>query len=839
MDLSSLSPEMLQGLQGLMQNPGSASGNYHPRFTAPDISASQGFSLAQTLGRFGEGAGMAGMVGDMLLPMFFKSQGGGLDWSNIVNRINLARGVANPIREVQARQYSQVMSSLGTQDLGMAATNALHLQPGSMLSNVLMSGAPVIDQLTGGLVSDVARFVDPNLITSRGGAGLISAQRGLDAMHRLDSAMAGHLKNTLQERSRVNARGQRYGDIGGSASDFMLRDNTLTSGMNLDDFSEVMSMAVDLNALDYSGSLRGGDLEKKARATLAARVGAGFTADQLAAEMKGIRLAGATVQGGANLARVISTLGSTIGEGLSVGERGNLAAQLGLVPGGSADAGAIQDVLRNLKALGEAAGMTSKQMLDAGTAITRQMGGSLLINTATAAFSQTARRLTGQALNEEGLTGFQGILDESKSRTAQGALRAQQADLLGAAMWGLDHPTLGPQFHQALATGDGPAAVALLESPQGRRVRSQFHNATQAQRQVIFDAAAVKFGPVIQAYLNGGQLSGHLSSLTLAGEVTGEDGKRISLIDLHKKLAAASVDDSELAVAIAMNPARTQSDRDKYAALATKLGLPPIYDLQNALVYNNAALEQSLSVFNSGRRVEKGSGANRRMSELNQKIASMLAGTLNTQGLGRAIDTLRDQHHDLFSVASLGKILEMSNLMLPGDRTNALLSLEGMSEDQRRTMGNALTEYYDSQVEWSKSTGNTDPSQREALRNKWAAASSKLANLGIKTPGVGGMHLSALGVKSNSLLGYMSADMMNPVGAASHLASYLPTSSKNDGETSNQGGPGKTPKEVTKKVTLVLNFVVPSGVSIAPQNSNANDKDMSIRITHNSVETAR
>lgn len=835
MELSGpLSPEMLQGLQSMMmQNPGSASGNYRPRFTAPDISVSQGFSLAQTLGRFGEGAGMAGMVGDMLLPMFFKSQGGGLDWSDIVNRINLARGVADPIREVQARQYSQVMRSLGTQDLGMAAANALHLQPGSMLSNVLMTGAPIIDQLTGGLVSDVARFVDPNLITSRGGAGLISAQRGLDGMHRLDSAMAGHLKNTLQERSRVNARGQRYGDVGGSASDFMLRDNTLTSGMNLDDFSEVMAMAVDLNALDYSGSLRGGDLEKKARATLTARVGAGFSPDQLAAEMKGIRLSGAAVQGGANLARVISTLGSTIGEGLSVGERGNLAAQLGLVPGGSADAGAIQDVLRNLKALGEAAGMTSKQMLDAGTAITRQMGGSLLINTATAAFSQTARRLTGQALNDEGLTGFQGVLDESKSRTAQGALRAQQSDLLGAAMWGINHPTLGPQLNKALAAGDGAAVFSILESPQGRQLRSQFHNATGAQRQSMLDAAPVRFGSdVIQTFLNEGQLAGQLSNLTLAGATTGADGNRISLIDLHKKLAAASVDDSELAVAIAMDPARrTQSGIDKYTALATKLGLPPLYDLQNALVANNAALEQSLSVFNSGRRVEKGSGQNRRTSALNQKISSMLAGTLNTQGLGRAIDTLRDQHQDLFSVASIGKILEMSGLMLPGDRTNALLSLEGMSDDQRRTMGTALTEYYDSQVEWSKSTGDTDPKKRAALRNKWAAASARLSELGIKTPGAGGTFLSELGVKSNNLLGYMGAGMMNPVGAVSQLAAYLPTASKNDGESPNQGGPGKTSKEVT----LVLNLVVPPGVNVTQQN--ASDKNVTLNISNSSIET--
>jgi hypothetical protein len=44
-----LSPEMLQSLQSMMQNPGSASGNYQPRFTAPDISASQGFTFASTL----------------------------------------------------------------------------------------------------------------------------------------------------------------------------------------------------------------------------------------------------------------------------------------------------------------------------------------------------------------------------------------------------------------------------------------------------------------------------------------------------------------------------------------------------------------------------------------------------------------------------------------------------------------------------------------------------------------------------------------------------------------------------------------------------------------------
>jgi len=796
MDLSSLSPEMLQGLQGLMQNPGSASGNYRPRFTAPDISASQGFSLAQTLGRFGEGAGMAGMVGDMLLPMVFQSaSGGGLNWADVVNRINLARGTADPIREVQSREYAQVMMSLGTQDLGRVAVGALGLQQGSMFANILMSGAPMIDQLTGGLVSDAARLVDPNLMTGRGGAGIIAAQRGRNVMHRLDSAMAGHLKNTLQERSRLNYRGQHYGDAGGDLGDFMLRDNVLTSGMNMDDFAETMAIAVDLNALDYSGSLKGKYLKDKATETLTARVGSGkFSSADLEAEMKALRLAGATVQGGANVARVISTLGSTLGEGMSVGQRGELAAQLGMIPGSSADAANFQDILRNLKALGEAAGMTSKQMLDAGTVITRQFGGNQLINIATASMSQATMRLTGQTLNDAGVHGVSSTLAAAGSRMAMDNVRAQSSDLMRAVAWGYTDPDFKDFIGDALNSPDGGAKMMQkLGTAQGRALLSRSRAADPAQMTDALTALAAA-GYDLSRFEDSGISEGQLQALKRTGYVSVK-GKRIGLAGVYQKFAGMDLDAAQVLHGLGNKLILSADDEAKFAAAAKATGLDLSHDeLKSVFAANGHRADAAIYRLNS-MRVAENLRPEREAEVMKQNIASLLTGTLSVSGMGEALAHLKSGTTDLTSSKALMGLLESSHLMLPADRANVLNTLERAPASQRKKLSATLLEFYNTQVEVSKATG--DQERLDALSPRLHAAEREMHKLGLKTLGSGSF-LGRWGGEMFDRLENWGAEGLKKAGAGlTKLA--MEQASKND-----DGSGGKAQKTARQEVGVTI-----------------------------------
>lgn len=799
MELSGpLSPEMLQGLQSMMmQNPGSASGNYRPRFTAPDISASQGFSLAQTLGRFGEGAGMAGMVGDMLLPKIFQSYGGGgLNWADVVNRINLARGTADPIREVQSREYAQVMTALGTQDLGRAAVGALGLQQGSMFANVLMSGAPMIDQLTGGLVSDAARLVDPNLMTGRGGSAIIAAQRGRNTMHRLDSAMAGHLKNTLQERSRLNYRGQHYGDVSGELGDFMLRDNVLTSGMNLDDFAETMAMAVDLNALDYSGSLRGQHLKDKATKTLTERVGAGkFTASDLEAEMKAIRLAGATVQGGANVARVISTLGSTLGEGMSVGQRGELAAQLGMIPGSSADSANFQDILRNLKALGEAAGMTSKQMLDAGTVITRQFGGNQLINIATASMSQATMRLTGQALNDAGVSGVSSTLAAAGSRLAMDNIRAQGSDLMRAVAWGYTDPEFQDFIKDALGSPDGGAKMMQkLGTAKGRSLLSRSRAATDPQMQDALTALAAA-GYDLSLFEDTGISEGQRQALTRTGYVSVK-GKRIDLAGVYQKFAGMDLEAAQVLHGLGNKLILGTDDAAKFAAAAKATGLDLSHnELKEVFAAGGHRADAAIYRLNS-MRVAETVRAERDASAMKQNIASLLTGTLSVSGMGEALAQLKSGTTDLASVKGLMGVLEASHLMLPGDRVNVLNALKRAPESQRKKLSATLLEFYNTQVEVNKATG--DKERLEALSPRLHAAEREMHKLGLRTLGAGSLLGRWGGEMFDKLESWGSEGLKRAGAGLTKLA--MEQSAKND----DGSGGGKPSKENRTEVGVII-----------------------------------
>jgi hypothetical protein len=817
---------MLQGLQSFMQNPGSASGNYIPRFTAPDISASQGFSLGKSMGRFGEGAGTIGMIGDMVLPMIFRSQGGsGLDWGNIVNRINLARGVADPMREVQARQYSQVMASIGAQDLGIAAASALRLDPGSTLSNMVMSGAPVIDQLTGGLLSDVARIVDPNLITRRGGAGLISAQRGLDPMHRLDTAMTGHIKSTLQGRSRMDYRGRRLGDVdGGRAEDFTLRDNTLTAGMNLDDFAEVMAMTVDLNALDFAGGLNDTELTNKAKASLLSRVGAGYSSADLANEKRGIRLAGATVQGAANMSRVVATLGSTLGEGMSVGERGNLAARLGIVPGSGKDAAEIQDTLRQIKALGEASGQTAKQMLDAGTAITRQFGGNLLINTATAAFAQTARRLGGQALNDAGVTRFQDVLDESTSAAAQDTVNAQQSSLMRMVLAGYNSPEYGPRIQRALATGNGADLWNLALEPGGRGLQRLGADLTQAQVTSGLGGLAQMFGPVAtNLTMKRALLSSHTDAVRRMGTVHGVGGAIIDPMKILDAFNAADINDSEVAIALGMDPGRSTEDTARLQGLLGKMGLEGLraYDFQTSLTKSRGAIAAGLRTQQDIKRIVEAT-PDIEVSAMKQKLSSLLTGTLNPSGIQKALALIRDQKTDLATTKGLMAVFEESGAVLPQDRQRVLTEMEHSTPAQLKKTADIVTDFYEAFNDASRASGSTDPERRASIQKRLIATSLRMNEIGLRTD------LDIPWDKVGAAAWKAIAHPMEALG----LGKYF-SSSKNDGADIKEGGKAK-PEE--KRVTLTLTIVPPSNVDVS---QSASDSDVTVHISKSSVETVR
>jgi hypothetical protein len=139
----SFDPAMLAQLVQAMQGAQSISGAYRPQYNNPSLAATPGFSLAGTLGHLGEMPAMAGMVGDLMLPRIL-----GSDYTSFVSRINMARGIADPVRERQALQYTSMLRNMGGQDLGNLAAGLASRQfgwaEGSTQYEMVRSLAPVL-----------------------------------------------------------------------------------------------------------------------------------------------------------------------------------------------------------------------------------------------------------------------------------------------------------------------------------------------------------------------------------------------------------------------------------------------------------------------------------------------------------------------------------------------------------------------------------------------------------------------------------------------------------------------------------------------------------------------
>ena len=165
---------------------------YQPRFGLSNLMASGTgqFSFAQSMGQnFGGAGGQIGMMADLVLPIML-----GNDYTQFMQRLNLGSNPGTLLQQAQARQFQSTVSQLGSTDLGALISTEFNVAPGSTIDEFIRGGAPILDLLSGGAISNIGRMIDPTMMTQQGAFGVIEAQRRMTRMGELDSAEADLLE---------------------------------------------------------------------------------------------------------------------------------------------------------------------------------------------------------------------------------------------------------------------------------------------------------------------------------------------------------------------------------------------------------------------------------------------------------------------------------------------------------------------------------------------------------------------------------------------------------------------------------------------------------------------
>lgn len=432
---------------------------YQPRFTTPSMGPPQGTSLASMGQQLGPMGAQLGMVGDLLLPAMLGSQ-----YQTFMTSLGMAR--SNDVGHFIAQQRIQsLMSSMGAQDLmGVTRAAAGFLGFSDEAAGRIAPFAPMLDQLTGGGLTGIARLADPALMTARGAAGIVEAQRRLDSMGRLDEARSLRMQRQIQERGRLDASGRTLFDARRldpelGDDDFRLRNDLLTAGFNMDDFGEIVAMAADLGLRDRSAGQSRAEIARFRAA--AGRDRPGASPDEINALVRSQQDDASIIGASTQFAQVLRTLQGTLGQGMSLGQLGNLAVGMGAIPGQGGDVAALQDAIRQIQALGDAAGMSSEQMVQAGMVLQRQYGGTLGFNMAAAASAQSAQRLFSGMAGDADIQTHRGMSDALSARGATAMMETSQARVSGVLAAALMDPARAAEI--AAAAGDPERLAGLIQ----------------------------------------------------------------------------------------------------------------------------------------------------------------------------------------------------------------------------------------------------------------------------------------------------------------------------------------------------------------------------------------
>ena len=267
-------------------------------------------------------------------------------------------------------------------------------------------------------------------------------------------------------RATARANGVREEDLPGLAArdlaGFDFRDDMFTGRFNADEFAQLMSVAADLGVRDFSQASDPAALREMARVELRSRRAAGDTTTSLDDIVTEMQRNEALIAGTGNVAQVADAMRGAFGANLSPGQLGNMMRTMGLTPGNGGDVDRIRDVVMQLRALGDAAGMSAEQMLQAGQTLQQQFGGSATYNTAVAASMQSTMRVFGEIRNAGDSTVRNIGIDERRSSDfAQGQLGMNAAPSAGLLAAVQEDDVLRAQLDAAMAESPEAAAAFL------------------------------------------------------------------------------------------------------------------------------------------------------------------------------------------------------------------------------------------------------------------------------------------------------------------------------------------------------------------------------------------
>lgn len=780
--------------------------SYQPMFAAPSIAPQSTFSLAQQGQRFmGEGGAVLGMVADIMLPQLL--QGSGIDYQGFVTRLSQARS-GDPMAFQQQQRMQGLMQTMGVTDINnQAAALGRAVGISDQVMNQITPFIPLFDQLSGGMVTETARMFDPAMMTATGANAVVGAQRRLDTMGRIDEARALRMQRQMQERLRINEGGlslfdARIANPELSEAGFRLRDDTVTSGFNADEFAQVVAMSADLGIRDRTS---GRSQRETTRFTQAAARDLGLDIsggiDSLG-EADRRRLRGlvesqqrdAELIGGAQgFGNILQTLRNNLAPDMDVGQLGMLARDMGFVPSSGRDTGDIEDAIRQIRALGDAAGMSTEQMVNAGQTLQRQYGGTLSFNMASTAAARSMQRVfMDRGAEGTGIEVHRNLADERSSDAAealldvQGSLAARLVasanmdDDLRAEMEGLETPEEMAAFIQRLA--DDPEFVGAAT----RLSRARVAMGTEILENRMGTTGAVRTNAILTR------------DDLIAGARARGTGRASGALDLVSQLDELSDDDVTALAGAIQSADLGASDRDALNALgASEAALRDIdsdRDLRNAVMVE------------ATRRNLDHTQGDRRSMEQERELSGLLARS-RVAGLDVLMRDLADPDADLlgqFSTSEGAASYLQRVGLISSDREDDLTRLFENS-DLREDILEQLNVL-------------TDPSASSDTRS---AAESRLQRMGLRqrdqTPGAGLLD-------SNNLL---KETVDGVVESLKSLTSQFMNSAKDLGAGSERvprGGGEQADgdddaDDVTGEITLRLNL--PEGVSITKSEQTA------------------
>ena len=732
--MDNLTAEQLQQLSNLalmqtgLQHQASM---YRPQFSMPDIMAAGtgSFSFGQRLGQtFGQGGAQLGMLADVALPMFMGPQ-----YTSFVQRLNLAGGNADLLAQQGARRYQALVGQMGVGDVGNLISRELGLA-GTEYDKYVQSFSPVVDMMTGGMVSDVARMINPSLITQQGAMSIVTAQRRLDTMGRLDENRAMALKAQMQDRISLGAvNGQtmtrqeavRRG-FGRDVDRFGFRDDFFTGGFNADDFAEIIAVAADAGIRDfaYANNIGADVISAQADAEFARRKAANpslqSTPELMARIRSEMRDNQALIGGASNTAQIMQSMRGAFGQNLSAGELGNMMVSMGFTPGSAADVEGIRQTIEQLRSLGEAAGLSADQMRNAGQALQQQFGGSQAYNMSVAGMMGVTNRLYRDASIREGrgFTDFD-TTQELTSRFAEQNLVAQSSrfKLMAAAV--NQDPTRREELRRIMRE-QGPEAAADyiydLSLRNGGMVRR-----AEGLSQSMADAAwreieAYSEGSDQLPFLTRGIQRGLMGRVRGMGRVTVDMGGGATEVNTDFFTRLGELSDQELDLfAMAMNAPSlasfTEEQVGRLQNMADRIG-------------GGQDIRALLAAARTGTRA----------GSANQAIADLVTSFVSQSGLRRAKPAMQDQTRRreiarILAMNSRGQegMTSLLDLFTEGDVLSELGSVDGIMNQLERA---GLLTSENKQALLTRLQGDEEVSDEminafQALGNAWKADNTR------------------------------------------------------------------------------------------------------------------